>query len=63
MRYGVSQTESFVILGHFWPFYHCSPPRLLIQKIKILKKRKKNPEDLIISQMRTKNDSHMMYGS
>ena len=31
-------------------------------KIKILKKWKKNPGDVIILQMCTLNDSHMMYG-
>ena len=38
LRYGVRQTEFFVILGHFLPFHH--PPTLMIPKIKILKKMK-----------------------
>ena len=39
LRYGVQQTEFFVILDHFLPF--CPPP-LRTQKIKILKKWKKH---------------------
>ena len=38
-------------------------PPLWIQKIKILKKMKKTSEDIIILQICTINDSHMMYGS
>ena len=42
----------------FFPF-----TLLWTQKIKILEKWKKTPEDIIILQMCTINDSHMMYGS
>ena len=67
LRYGVRQTEFSVILHLFCPF---TP--LLTKKIKILKtwkktknkkQKKKTPEDIIILQMCTINDSHMMYGS
>ena len=48
----------FVILDHFLTFYP-----LWTQKIKILEKWKKTPEDIIILQICTINDSHMMYDS
>ena len=50
LRYGVSQTNFFVILGHFLPFYHPSPlpPNLMILNIKILKKMKKMPRDIVL---------------
>ena len=57
MRYGVQQTEFFVILDHFLHFYP-----LKTQKIKIFKIWK-NPKDIIISNMRNINDNHMMHGS
>ena len=57
MRYGVQQTEFFVILDHFLPFYP-----LTTQKIKIFKIWK-NPTDIIILNMCNINDNHMMYGS
>ena len=41
----------------------CPFTPLWTQKIKILKKWKKTPEDIIILQMCTINDSHMMYDS
>ena len=56
--YQAWQTEFFVILGRFLPFYP-----LTIQKIKILKKWKKMPEDIILLHMCSINDNHMMYGS
>ena len=40
-----------------------APAHLTIQKIKILKKWKKTPKDLIILHRCTINDNHMMYGS
>ena len=58
MRYGVQQTEFFVILDHFLPFHP-----LATQKIKILKKNDKNSRDIIILNMCTINDNHMMHGS
>ena len=60
LRYGVRQIEFFVILDCF---LHFTSPPLWIQKIKILKKMKKTSEDIIILQICTINDSHMMYGS
>ena len=42
LRYGVWQTELFLILDHFLPFYP-SPLPLTTQRIKIFKKWKKNP--------------------
>ena len=56
LRYGVQKTELFVILSHFLPFY---PPKT--RKIKILKN--KSPGDVIILNMWTINNSHIMYGS
>ena len=51
-------TEFFVILDLFCPFMP-----LATQKIKILRKWKKKPGDIIILNMCTMNDNHMMYGS
>ena len=53
LRYGAQQTEFFVILDHFLPF----GPR----KSKFVK-NEKNTKDIIILQLCTINDSHMMYG-
>ena len=50
----------FFILGYFLPFYL---PPLKAWKIKISKKWKKSPEDIIILQKSTINDNHKMYGS
>ena len=58
LRYGVRHTELFVILGHYLPFYHSMDP-----KNQNFEKMKKTLEDIIILQMCTINDSHMMYGS
>ena len=58
LRYGVQQTEFFVILDHFLPFY---PP--MDPENQNFEKMKKTLEDIIILQMCTINDSHMMYGS
>ena len=63
------RSETDRIFCHFGPFFPLLPPStptpspLIIPKIKILKKMKKTPENIIILQMCTKNDSHMMYGS
>ena len=46
----------------FWTIFWPSTP-LWTQKIKILEKWKKTPEDIIILQICTINDSHMMYDS
>ena len=57
LRYGACQTEVFVILDHFMPFY---PPNSL--KNKNLEKQKNNP-DIIILQWCTQNHDHMLYCS
>ena len=58
LRHGVRQTEFFAILDLFLPFY--SPMDTENQNFE---KLKKTPDDIIILQMCTINDSHMMYGS
>ena len=58
MRYGSWQTEFFVILDRFLPFYAPMDP-----ENQNLKKMKKTPKDIILLQMCTINDSQMMYGS
>ena len=58
LRYGVQQTEFFVILDHFLPFYPPNNP-----KNQNFEKMKKTPGDIIILHMCTINDNHMMYGS
>ena len=64
LSYGVQQTNIFVILDHFLPFYP-PPPSPTTQKIKILKKWKKKQTtgDIIILHKCTINDNHVMYGS
>ena len=48
----------------FWAiFCPLTPLPLTTQKIKIKKKWKKTPRDIIILHMHTINDNHMMYGS
>ena len=54
----MQQTEFFVIMDHFLPFY---PP--MDPENQNFEKMKKTLEDIIILQMCTINDSHMMYGS
>ena len=51
-----SVPEFFVILDRFLPFYPSMDP-----ENQNLTKMKKTPEDIIILQMCTINDSHMMY--
>ena len=58
LRYGVQQTKCFVILDCFLPVYTSMGP-----ENQNFEKMKKRPEDIIILQMCTINDSHMMYGS
>ena len=62
-----SETERiFLILDHFTPlpFHPIALPRLLTtQRIKILKKWKKTPTDIIILHKCTTNDNHMIYCS
>ena len=57
LRYEVQQTEFFVILGHFLPFY---PPTAW--KVKISKNEKK-PGDMIILHKCAKNHDHRQYCS
>ena len=58
LRYGVQQTEFFVILDHFLPFY---PP--MDPENQNFEKMKKPPEDIIILQRCNINGNHVMYGS
>ena len=58
LRYGAQQTECFVILDHFLPFYPLMDPQN-----QNFRKMNNTPEDIIILQMCTINDSHKMYGS
>ena len=57
LRYGAWQTEFFVILGHFLPFYLPNDPEN--QNFEM----KKNLGDIIILNICTINDNHMVYGS
>ena len=59
LRHGAQQTDFFVILDHFLPFYPPMDP----ENQNFGKTIKKIPEDMIILQMCTISDSHMMYGS
>ena len=58
LRYGAWQTEFFVILEHFLPFYPPNNP-----KNQNFKKMKQKPGDIIILHMCTKNYDQVMYGS
>ena len=49
------------IFFHYGPFYALLPP--MDPENQNFEKMKKIPEDIIILQMCTINDSHMMYGS
>ena len=54
----MQQTESFVIVDRFLPFYpHTDPEDHNFENMK------KTAEDIIILQMCTIHDSHMIYGS
>ena len=57
LRYGVQQTEFFIILDHFLPFYHPNNP-----KNQNFEKMKKPPVDIILHRC-TINENHMKYGS
>ena len=71
LRYGPRPTEFFVILDRFLPFYPSPPPPthpppipfLTAQKIKMLKKMKKKPGDIIVLPKCTKNHDHMLHCS
>ena len=58
LKYKVRLTEIFVILDHF---LHFPPP--MDSENQNFEKMKKLSEDIIILQLCTINDSHMMYGS
>ena len=58
LRYGVGETEFFVILGHFLPFTPSNNT-----KNQNFEKMKKVSGDAIILYMCTKNLDHMMYAS
>ena len=55
LRYGMRQTECFVIMDRFLPFYSLMDP-----ENQNFEKMKKALEDIIL-QMFTGNDSHMVY--
>ena len=59
-RYGAQQTEFFVILDRFLPFY--PPPPYGCRKSKF-KKMKKTPGYIIVLHKCTINDNHIVYGS
>ena len=60
LKYKVQQTEFFVILGHFLPFYlPDNPENQNFEKLKT-KTKKKTPEYIIILQICTINDNHIM---
>ena len=56
LRYEAWQTEFFVILDHFLPFYPPNNP-----KNQNFEKMKKTPGDIIILHKCTKNHDHMLY--
>ena len=58
LRYEAWQTEFFVTLDQFLPFYPHNNP-----KNQNFEKMKKCPGDIIISRKWTKNHYHMQYGS
>ena len=58
LGYKARQPKFFVILGHSLPL-----TLLTNWKIRILKKSKKPPEDIVILHLCTTNDNHMMHGS
>ena len=58
LRYGVQQTESFVILDHFLPFYPLTFP-----KNQNFQKMKKAPGNIVILHKYTKNHGHILYCS
>ena len=59
LRYGEQQTEFFVILGHFFPFYLTNNPKN--QTFEKLKKKKKCLEiSPFYTSVYTKNHDHML---
>ena len=60
MMYGSSDMECDRIFSHFGPSTALLTS-LITQKIKVLKKWKKTPEDIIVLHTCTINDNHMIY--
>ena len=58
LRYSVWQTE----IGNYGPFSALLPP-IKTRKIRILKKWKKSPKDIILLHKCTKNHDHMLHCS
>ena len=58
LRYGAWQTETFVILDRFLPFYPSNNPNN-----QNFEEMKTQPGDIIISSKRTKSHDHMLYCS
>ena len=58
LRHWVQQTDFFVILDHFLPFYNHN-----YSKDHNFEKMKKRPGEIIILHMCTINENHVMYGS
>ena len=58
LRHWAQQTDFFVILDHFLPFYPSNNPIS-----ENFDKKKKNSGDIINLHICTINDNHMMYGS
>ena len=58
LRYQLQQTDFFVILGHFLPFYSPNSP-----KNENIKKMKESPGNIIILHKCTKNHDYMLYFS
>ena len=62
LRYGAQKTM-FCHFGLFFALFPHHSPSPNVPRKKIFDKMKKKPEDIIILQMCTINDNHMMYGS
>ena len=58
LRYGMQQTEIFVILDHLLPFHLPNNP-----KNQNFEKMKNLPKDIVILHRCNINDNHKMYGS
>ena len=58
LGYGVQQTEFFVILGHFLPFYHPNDP-----ENQNFVKKKKMSGNILLLHMCTTNEDHTIFGS
>ena len=62
LRYGVRQTYFFLILDYFFALLLLPPPPPNNPENQNFEKMKKPPGDIIILQMCTIHDIHMMYG-